>query len=44
MCRENKLGAKTGQGFHDWPDAKRQGFLKQRDEILLKILGMRRQQ
>jgi 3-hydroxybutyryl-CoA dehydrogenase len=43
MCRENKLGAKTGQGFHDWPDAKRQGFLKQRDEILLKILGMRQQ-
>ncbi len=42
MCRENKLGAKTGQGFHDWPEAKRRGFVKQRDETLLKILSMRR--
>ena len=42
MCRANKLGAKTGQGFHNWPEAKRQGFVKQRDETLLKILAMRR--
>ena len=42
MCRENKLGAKTGRGFHDWPEAKRRGFVRQRDETLLKILSMRR--
>jgi 3-hydroxybutyryl-CoA dehydrogenase len=42
MCRTNKLGAKTGQGFHHWPEAKRQGFVRQRDETLLKILAMRR--
>ena len=42
MCRKNQLGAKTGRGFHDWPAAKRQNFVRQRDETLLKILAMRR--
>ena len=42
MCRANQLGTKTGRGFHDWPEAKRQNFVRQRDETLLKILAMRR--
>lgn len=41
MCRDKKLGAKTGQGFHSWPPSKLRGFVKQRDKILLKFLSLR---
>jgi len=43
MCRENNLGAKTGQGFHRWPPSKLKGFIKQRDEILLKMISIRQE-
>ena len=36
--KAGQLGAKTGQGFHQWPPEKLGNLLAQRDEVLLKIL------
>ncbi|HTY23418.1 MAG TPA: 3-hydroxyacyl-CoA dehydrogenase NAD-binding domain-containing protein [Desulfomonilaceae bacterium] len=35
--KEGKLGAKSGEGFHEWPPERVQEVIRKRDSILLKI-------
>ncbi|MCA1960786.1 MAG: hypothetical protein LDL33_08315 [Desulfomonile sp.] len=35
--KEGKLGVKTGEGFHQWPQDKADRIIKQRDRVLLQI-------
>ena len=34
------LGAKTGQGYYDWPDDKKEKVIQQRDTKLLKLISL----
>jgi len=36
---EGLLGVKTGKGFYDWPEKKKNRVINSRDRVLLKILG-----
>ena len=38
LVREGKLGAKTGQGFHSWPEGKLEAVKARRDAFVLSML------
>ena len=41
LVEAGSLGAKSGSGFYDYPDGRAQQILAQRDEMLLKLLGLK---
>jgi 3-hydroxybutyryl-CoA dehydrogenase len=38
LVRDGKLGAKTGQGFHSWPEGKLEAVKARRDAFILTVL------